>query len=93
MPPTTWHPPTHRRFARPQITPSALLAFNVGGTLGETVFPWFVGYMFEYKVHLALGVLLCVSQCSGLISAVVGFTAVRRTSGKGKAAGSEAVAL
>ena len=83
----------HRRIARLQITPSALLAFNVGGTLGETLFPWFVGYMFEYKVHLALGVLLCVSQGSGLVSVVVGFTASRRSPGKGKAANSEAVAL
>ncbi|KAL1527202.1 hypothetical protein AB1Y20_015881 [Prymnesium parvum] len=71
-----------------QITPGALLAFNVGGTLGETLFPCLIGMAFERKSYLSLGVLLTSSQAAALLSALIGLTAVaglRRAAGKGKA--------
>jgi len=77
-----------------QITPSALLAFNVGGTLGETLFPAVIGIAFEQKLHLAMGVLLTSAQGASLMACVVGFTAVSSAyRKKGKSVGDEAVAL
>jgi len=59
-----------------QITPGALMALNVAGTLGEIFFPGLIGMAFEAKLYMALSVLLTSAQALTLVNAVTGFMAL-----------------
>ncbi|KAL3931599.1 MAG: hypothetical protein SGPRY_001056 [Prymnesium sp.] len=47
---------------RVQMTPWVITLLNTANTLGETTFPYLVGFAFDRKLHSALGALLASAQ-------------------------------
>ena len=50
-----------------QLTPIAITVLNAASTLGETMFPYWVGQAFGRKQYLVLGNLLSISQLLALV--------------------------
>ena len=60
------------------MTPWVITLLNTANTLGETTFPYLVGFAFDRHLHSALGALLAAAQVFSLNLAVVAWMRTQR---------------